>query len=215
MPARENILARIRAANKVANVTDVMDSSVADRLASPPISPLPKLDWDPEGQFKRRCHESASTLDEIGQIDELPLAVTRYLSKNTLPTKLVCVPELIDLPWSAEGIQIESRGAIGDDKVGLTGSYCAVAETGTLVLLSGQESHATTSLLPETHIAVIRRSRIVKTMEDAWQLIRGEVVSLPRQVSFISGPSRTADIEMTLVYGAHGPFRVHVIILDQ
>jgi L-lactate dehydrogenase complex protein LldG len=52
-------------------------------------------------------------------------------------------------------------------------------------------------------------------MEDAWQLIRGEVVSLPRQVSFISGPSRTADIEMTLVYGAHGPFRVHVIILDQ
>jgi L-lactate dehydrogenase complex protein LldG len=215
MSARENILARIRAANKAANVTDVMDSSVADRLASPPISPLPKLDWDPEGQFKRRCHESASTLDEIGQIDELPLAVTRYLSKNTLPTKLVCWPEFIDLPWSAEGIQIESRGAIGDDKVGLTGSYCAVAETGTLVLLSGQESHATTSLLPETHIAVIRRSRIVKTMEDAWQLIRGEVVSLPRQVSFISGPSRTADIEMTLVYGAHGPFRVHVIILDQ
>ena len=99
--------------------------------------------------------------------------------------------------------------------MGLTGSYCAIAETGTLVLLSGQESHATTSLLPETHIAVIRRSRIVKTMEDAWQLIRGEVVSLPRQVSFISGPSRTADIEMTLVYGAHGPFRVHVIILDQ
>ncbi|MDA0236963.1 MAG: lactate utilization protein C [Proteobacteria bacterium] len=215
MSARENILARIRAANKAVLFVDVMDSAVADRLASPPISPLPTMDWDIEERFKIRCQESASTLDEIKGIDELPLAVTRYLSKKGLPTKVVCWPDFVDLPWSAEGIQMESRSAIGDDKVGLTGSYCAVAETGTLVLLSGQESHATTSLLPETHIAVIRRSRIVKTMEDAWRLIRGEVGSLPRQVSFISGPSRTADIEMTLVYGAHGPFRVHVIIIDR
>jgi L-lactate dehydrogenase complex protein LldG len=82
------------------------------------------------------------------------------------------------------------------------------------VTLSGEFSPATTSLLPETHIAVLRTSRIVKTMEDAWSLVRQEVGDLPRQVNFISGPSRTADIEMTLVYGAHGPFRVHVILLN-
>ncbi len=215
MSARENILARIRAANKTANIDDVMDGAVADRLGSPPISALPKLDWESEVHFKLRCKESASSLDEIARIEELPSAVNRYLSKNVLPNKAVCWPEFLNLSWAAEGIQMESRGAIGDDKVGLTGSYCAVAETGTLVLLSGPDSHATTSLLPETHIAVVQRSRIVKTMEDAWRLIRGEVGSLPRQVNFISGPSRTADIEMTLVYGAHGPFRVHVIIIDQ
>jgi L-lactate dehydrogenase complex protein LldG len=109
---------------------------------------------------------------------------------------------------------MEGRSAVGEDKVGLTGSYCAIAETGTLVMLSGEDQHATTSLLPETHIAVVSRSRILRTMEEAWELIRNETESVPRQVNFISGPSRTADIEMTLVYGAHGPYRVHVIITE-
>ena len=124
------------------------------------------------------------------------------------------VPHALDDRGPQSSAVLE-EGAVGDDKVGLTGSYCAVAETGTLVLLSGQNHHATTSLLPETHIAVVRRDRILKTMEEAWRLMRSEVGLLPRQVAFISGPSRTADIEMTLVYGAHGPFRVHVIVVDQ
>ena len=94
-------------------------------------------------------------------------------------------------------------------------TYCALAETGTLVLLSGEEQSATTSLLPETHIAIVPTGRIVVSMEDVWELMRNEVGELPRQVNFISGPSRTADIEMTLVYGAHGPFRVHVLLLGE
>ncbi|MDC1311998.1 lactate utilization protein C [Burkholderiales bacterium] len=215
MSARENILARIRSANKVGEVSDVIGGSVTDRLTSHPESPMPDLTWDTNEKFKQRCEDAASTLDEIGQVGDVPEAVNRYLTENNLPTSLVCWPEFENLTWSDSNIQVESRSAVGDDKVGLTGSYCAVAETGTLVLLSGQDHHATTSLLPETHIAVVRRDRVVKTMEEAWHLIRSEVGSLPRQVAFISGPSRTADIEMTLVYGAHGPFRVHVIIVDQ
>lgn len=215
MSARENILARIRSANKVGEVSDVIGGSVTDRLASHPGSPMPDLSWDTIQKFKQRCIDAASTLDEVDQLNDVPKAVNQYLTENGLPMSLVCWPEFENLTWSDGNVQVESRSAIGDDKVGLTGSYCAVAETGTLVLLSGPDHHATTSLLPETHIAVVRRDRIVKTMEEAWQLIRSEVGSLPRQVAFISGPSRTADIEMTLVYGAHGPFRVHVIIVDQ
>jgi L-lactate dehydrogenase complex protein LldG len=106
------------------------------------------------------------------------------------------------------------RPANGDDKVGITGSFCAIAETGTLMLLSGAATHPATSLLPDTHIAIVRRSRLVRSMEDGWDLLRREHGSLPRQVAFVSGPSRTADIEMTLVLGIHGPYRVHVILLD-
>ena len=102
----------------------------------------------------------------------------------------------------------------GRFRLGITGSFCALAETGTIVLLSGEKEHATTSLLPETHVAVVSRKRIVVSMEDVWDLVRTEVGKLPRQVNFVSGPSRTADIEMTLVYGAHGPFRVHIILTD-
>lgn len=215
MSARENILARIRSANKTGKVSDVIGGSAADRLTASPISPIPDLTGNVTDRFKQRCEDAASTLDEVHQMEDVPKAVSRYLTEKELPMSLVCWPEFKNLSWSESNIQFESRGAIGDDKVGLTGSYCAVAETGTLVLLSGQDHHATTSLLPETHIAVVRRDRILKTMEEAWRLMRSEVGLLPRQVAFISGPSRTADIEMTLVYGAHGPFRVHVIVVDQ
>ena len=69
------------------------------------------------------------------------------------------------------------------------------------------------SLLPETHIALVPVERIVPFMEDAWDLARSELGQLPRAVNFISGPSRTADIEQTIVMGAHGPYRVHIILV--
>jgi L-lactate dehydrogenase complex protein LldG len=95
----------------------------------------------------------------------------------------------------------------------VTGVYCAVAETGTLMILSGVKTPLVNSLLPETHIAVVPASRIVSSMEEGFDLLRREHNGvMPRQVSFVSGPSRTADIELTLVLGIHGPARVHVIV---
>jgi L-lactate dehydrogenase complex protein LldG len=102
---------------------------------------------------------------------------------------------------------------VDSDLVGITDSDCAVAETGTLMLLSGIDSPATVSLLPETHIAIVRASRVVSGMEEAWNLVRDERGQLPRAVNFISGPSRTGDIEQTIVLGAHGPYRVHIVVV--
>ena len=133
--------------------------------------------------------------------------------ENDLPRAGVCWPELASLGWASAGLRMEARPANGDDKLGVTGCYCAIAETGTLMLLSGPDTHAVTSLLPETHIAVVPASCIVRTMEDGWDRLRRERGALPRQVVFVSGPSRTADIEMTLVLGIHGPCRVHVILV--
>jgi L-lactate dehydrogenase complex protein LldG len=84
-----------------------------------------------------------------------------------------------------------------------------------LMLLSGPDSNVSASLLPETHIAIVFAPRIVAAMEDAFALARAECGELPRTVNFISGPSRTGDIEQTIVLGAHGPYRVHVIIVHQ
>jgi L-lactate dehydrogenase complex protein LldG len=89
-----------------------------------------------------------------------------------------------------------------------------VAETGTLMMCSAPDTPAAVSLLPETHIAVVQALRIVPYMEDAWNLARAELGSLPRAVNFISGPSRTGDIEQTIVLGAHGPYRVHLVIVE-
>ena len=80
------------------------------------------------------------------------------------------------------------------------------------MLLSGEHTDPVTSLLPDTHIAIVPATRIVRSVEDGWELLRQERGSLPRQVAFVSGPSRTADIEMTLVLGIHGPYRVHIVL---
>ncbi|HMM55852.1 MAG TPA: LUD domain-containing protein, partial [Candidatus Desulfobacillus sp.] len=113
------------------------------------------------------------------------------------------------------GLEVEGRAARGDDLVGITGAFCAVAETGSLAVCSGAATPAVNSLLPETHVAVVAASRIVGGMEEAWALLRAASPQLPRAVNFISGPSRTGDIEQTLVLGAHGPYRVHIVVVRQ
>ena len=171
------------------------------------------MSWELLPRFRERCIAMMSSVAEVASLAQVPQAVAKYLTGNKLPLRGVCWTQFADLDWAGAGLQIAARPANGDDKVGITGTYCALAENGTLMLLSGQDNHATTSLLPDNHIAIVPASRIVRAMEDGWDLLRREHGSPPRQVNFISGPSRTADIEMTLVMGAHGPFTVHVIIV--
>ena len=118
-----------------------------------------------------------------------------------------------NLQWAEAGLARRIPQAEDGDEVGITGCFCATAETGTLVLLSGPETYASAGLLPETHIAIVPASRIVSGHEEAFELIRSERGELPRAVNFVSGPSRTGDIEQTIVLGAHGPYRVHVIVV--
>jgi len=92
--------------------------------------------------------------------------------------------------------------------------FCALAETGTLCVVSGVGTPSGASLVPETHVAVVQAARIVAHMEDARDLMRAEPGRLPRAVNYVSGPSSTADIEQTVVLGAHGPARVHMLIVS-
>jgi L-lactate dehydrogenase complex protein LldG len=84
-----------------------------------------------------------------------------------------------------------------------------------MVILTGTDAPTATALLPDTHVAVVSAQRIVDGMEEAFALIRRERGQLPRAVNLISGPSRTGDIEQTIVLGAHGPFRVHILVVDR
>jgi L-lactate dehydrogenase complex protein LldG len=216
MSARDNILGRIRGALGRAQPFDEAGAvAMRARLAGHPRGALPKMDWEPVTRFAERCLVLSTSVAQVRNRFQVAAAVAQYLTQNDLPRSGVCWPELAALGWSASGLQIEPRPARGEDKVGVTGCYCAIAETGTLMLLSGPGTPLTTSLLPDTHIALVPRSRILRSMEDAFDLLRKERGALPRQVAYVSGPSRTADIEMTLVLGIHGPYRVHVILLDE
>ena len=175
-------------------------------------------DWRPpcpEGdlseRFRRQATRLASTV--IGPIaaSAAPAAISEYLARERLPRQAVCWPTLAKTGWAAAGLSIEPRSATATDLVGITGAFCAIAETGTLMLLSGPETPATVSLLPETHIAIVPIASIVATMEDGWTRLRAHS-TMPRAVNFVSGPSRTADIEQTVTLGAHGPYRVLIVL---
>jgi L-lactate dehydrogenase complex protein LldG len=153
------------------------------------------------------------TTDEVASERDAPTEVARYLRTNNLPLAGCVWPQLADLDWKGAGLALEPRVANGNDAVGVTGAFAAIAETGTLVFASGPDTPSTVSLLPETHVAVVSAGRIVAHMEDAWALARAEFGQLPRAINFVSGPSRTADIDQTIVLGAHGPYRVHIVLV--
>lgn len=214
MSARENILARIRAnsAKRGATTQAEMDQ-VRSHIAARTRGPAPSIARQaPLVRFEQESERLKSTIDVIASIEEVPLATARYLRDNGLPTSVVGWPALAQLDWSAAGIAFANRLANREDAVGVTDCFCAIGETGTLLLLSSPLTPKLHALLPETHICVVSQSRIVATMEDAFDRLRTERGVLPRSTFFVSGPSRTADIEQTIVIGAHGPYRVHVII---
>jgi L-lactate dehydrogenase complex protein LldG len=212
MSAKENILKKIREA-VTASGRSADTAAVRNKLAQHPRGPQPTRDWEVQPRFRARCISLSSTVDEVNSREAIPQAVARYLAGLSIPMELSCWPEFSDLDWKGAGVRADVRAANGHDPAGVTGVYCAVAETGTLMILSGGKTPLVNSLLPETHIAVVPASRIVSSMEEGFDLLRREHHGvMPRQVSFVSGPSRTADIELTLVLGIHGPARVHVIV---
>jgi L-lactate dehydrogenase complex protein LldG len=125
----------------------------------------------------------------------------------------VCWPALASLAWRAAGVAVDVRPSVGDDALGITGCFCAIAETGTLVFASSADSPSATFLLPETHVAVVHAAQVVAGMEDAFARLREERTEMPRALNLVSGPSRTGDIEQTIVLGAHGPRRVHIVVV--
>lgn len=216
MSSREDILGRVRARidRATGNAAAIAgDGAIESWLKARQQGPRPPPAGDLLASFKEKSEALATTVEVVDAASAAPAAVARYLAERSLPMKAVGWAALESQPWRDAGIAFEGRGAVDADLVGITGCFCAIAETATLVLLSGPDTPATVSLLPETHIAIVPASRIVPAMEDAWHLLRAEADGLPRAVNFISGPSRTGDIEQTMVLGAHGPYRVHVVLV--
>lgn len=218
---RRRILSRIRAAQGRPDQAKAREEELTfNYIAQKPVGPQPELGTDALTRFIDQSERLQSTVSIVAGLQDVPASIAQYLQSKNLGNKAVIWPGLSGLDWQASNLYVEPRAPYRDDPepdlVGITGCFAAIAETGTLALLSGPESPASMALLPETHIAIVMKSRIVRHMEDVFALLRHERGAPPRALNFISGPSRTGDIEQTIVLGAHGPYRVHlVIVTDQ
>ncbi|TNE33329.1 MAG: lactate utilization protein C [Alphaproteobacteria bacterium] len=169
--------------------------------------------------FQEKAEALAATVSRAKSLNDVPEIVSDYLTRHNLPGKIKMSPApfLDGIPFGAMPMIEITRGAAeASDEVSLTPAFTGIAETGTLCMASGANTPSTLNFLPENHIVVIRASQIAGTLEESWDRLRqafGEG-NMPRTVNFISGPSRTADIEQTLIMGAHGPRRLHIVIVD-
>ena len=195
---------------------------VAKRLAQPlcPLVPerAKRSAEERRHQLRTSLEGQSATFIEVARASDIPAAVARMLRSANLPLRVRTGddPFLRGLPWQTEpALERTTGSAHDDDEVGLSHATAAVAETGTLVMTSGAENPVTLNYLPETHIVVVEDKTLVGGYEGAWDKIRARFGSrtMPRTVSFISGPSRSADIGGQLVMGAHGPRRLCVIFV--
>ena len=176
----------------------------------------PAVEGDLVARFAEKVALVAATFALVDGIGRVSRAVADYLEGLGLDKDVVATtdPLVEQVRWSNE-FAVARRVAEAGDRVSVTGAYAGIAETGTLVLVSDRTAPTTLNFLPETHIAVLARGRLVAHLEDVWARLREERADgPPRTVNFITGPSRTGDIELQLELGAHGPRRLHVLLVD-
>jgi len=210
---REAVLSGVRRALGRKALTPEQRAKLDAHMESPPVRVRPKLGSDLRRRFVDQLGAVAGTNRSVANADSVPGAVLAYVQEHDLGQELVAAPALQELPWPDE-LQVRFGASQGEDLVSVTPCFAAIAETGTLVLLSGPSSPTTLNFLPDDHIIVVRAEQLVAYAEDVWPKLRELPDGLPRTVNLISGPSKTADVEQTLQLGAHGPRRLHVIFVD-
>lgn len=200
-PRRQVVDERLRAAPKGLIPARGQAAGVAERLAI----------------FRREAEAAFATVTEVDSAADVPHAVASFLRDHNLPAALRMGddPRLGSLPWAETALDVSRGRSAGNDLNAVSHAFGGVAETGTLVLVSGPENPSTLNFLPDNHIIVVRADEIAGDYETVLGRVRkrfgkGE---MPRTVNLVTGPSRSADVEQTLLLGAHGPRRLHIVVV--
>ncbi len=226
--SREAILAGIRRGLRRGALPDDLAMALRARMQAHPRHLVPARSRLPHPQqvalFVANVQAQLATVARVAGASDVPAGIGAYLASQNLPGELVMAPHpaLRAMPWSEHPLlRVREGRAEASDPVSLQYGFAGVAETGAVMMPGLSERPVTLNLLPDTAIIVLPQARVVGCDEDAWDRLRAEYRDeatggfMPRNVMFIAGPSRSADIESVLELGAHGPRRVHLILLEQ
>lgn len=220
--ARREIFAHLRRSLRRGELTTDQKAVLENRLTHPPRNVIPKRAQLPPTEqhalFEKMAIFASASVERIEVVVDVPNGVRRFLRQQDLPPSIVLAPDrfLTTLPWANAQLNTRAGKPSPEDRISITGCFAGIAETGTLCVLSGAHHPYTLNLTTETHIVVVKASQIVGTYEDAWDRMR-EVTGpgrMPRTVLWITGPSRTADIGQQMLFGAHGPKHLHIMIVE-
>ncbi|HEX6958058.1 MAG TPA: lactate utilization protein C [Ferrovibrio sp.] len=222
--SRARIFASLRRGLGETANDDIRHTAVAARIANHPRNRIPLRAQLPHAEqvalFVAKAEALTVSIDSVAGEADVPARIADYLTRHNLPAHLRVAPDplLQNLPWSERPmLQVEYGPGRSQDLVSVTPAFAGIAETGTLMLHSSPATPTTLHFVPDHHIVVMRESQITGTLEEAFERLRqklGSVENWPRTVNFVSGPSRTADIEGVPVLGAHGPRRLHIVLIS-
>ena len=221
MTSRAAVLASIRRALGVTGDEATRQFEVEMRLKQAPPGVIPK-----RGQgdvlarvaiFKAEAERAQASAAEVREWADAPAEIARFLRENNCPAtlRMGADPRLAAMPWSETSLEILHGPSDGGDVNAVSAAFAGIAETGTLALVSGPDNPTTLNFLADNHIVVLPREAIEADYEGVFAKLRGIYGKggAPRTLNFIAGPSRSADIEQTLLLGAHGPRRLHIVIV--
>ncbi len=221
--SKQQILAAVRRSLRREQPDEATQAELEQRLTAPRANLVPQRAQVSHAEqldlMESMLKELSATVVRLDSEAEVPQAVADYLKNENLPPQVRMAPrdDLRQLPWDGQPLlEIAEGVAEAEDATSVTGAFAGIAETGTLMMASGPEAPITLNFLPENHVVVLRASQVTGTYEEAWARLRQLVGpgKMPRAVNMITGPSRTGDIEQTILLGAHGPRRLHVLLVD-
>ena len=222
MSARATLFASIRQSLGVTGTEPARRAAVAERIANHPRGVIPargQLSPQERVRLFAQMVEAANGSAEILQgAADVPAAVAAFLRAHNLPMQIRRGddPRLAALPWDQQRtLEVSTGASDGHQLASVSHAFGGVAETGTLIMTSGPDNPTTLNFLPDTHIVVLEANDIAGDYETVWQRLREKfgIDALPRAINMITGPSRSADIGQILILGAHGPRRLHVLIV--
>jgi len=241
MTTKADFLARVR--REMAKTPGLFPAAPAER----PVRPRERLDLlrrelserRPQmlERFRAEFERVAGVFHRVSSVAEVPAALERICRERDARRVVAWSPQELgvaiapalgaagiaveEMPWDVppESERRRLRGVIAEADLGVTGADLAIAETGTLVLVSAAGRPRSTSLLPACHVAVFDGTTLVESLEQAGLALEawhdGPAPSeRGAAITFITGPSRTADIELTLTRGVHGPKEIHAIFVE-
>ena len=219
--ARTDIFSSIRRSLAVKGDERTRLQIVAERLDRAPKGVMPAR-GQVSGEalvevFRAQAEAALATVRVVDSVAEVPRAVAEFLRDHNLPATLRMGddPRLKAMPWGETALEMSQGRSDGGDLNAVSHALGGVAESGTAVMVSGPENPSTLNFLPDNHIVVIAAKDIAGDYERVFAKLRATYGKgqMPRTVNFITGPSRSGDIEQTLLLGAHGPRRLHVLVV--
>ena len=223
MSAREAILGKVRRALGADGDDSGRLAEVTRRLADTPTGVMPARGQLPAearvALFCTMAGNAAATVARVAKAEDVPNAVSAYLRSRNLAAsvRMGSDQRLQEMPWVEEAnLQVLHGPSDGSDEVAVSHATAGIAETGTVVLLSGEDNPTTLNFLPDHHVVVVNAADIAGDLEAVMEKVRTRFGKgqMPRTLNFVTGPSRSGDIEQTLLLGAHGPRALHVIVVD-